>query len=281
MSLFFQRFAQRLLFIGALGGLLAPAQAQQAPSPYHTSFKKDGLITLGLAGVNTAGLLLIRSKTGPTREEVLAFRKDDVNAFDRFSAGWYDENARTLSDYIFAGSLVATPAFLALNKDTRARYGQVAGLYLQTLAATGAVFTMSAGTVYRQRPLSYSTEASITERSRINATNSFFAGHTATTAAATFFAAKVFHDFHPDSRARPYVWAAAAAIPAAVGYYRLQAGKHFLSDNLLGYTVGAAAGILVPQLHKTKGDGGTSLVPIQGFTPAGASYGGLLLTHQL
>jgi membrane-associated phospholipid phosphatase len=277
------RFFRLLSFLTLASGLgTAPlASAQQAPSPYHTSFKKDGLITVGLAGVNTVGLLLIRSKTGPTREEVLAFRKEDVNAFDRFSAGYYDENARTISDYIFAGSLLATPVFLGLNQDTRARAGQVAGLYVQTLAATGALFTMAAGNVYRQRPLSYSSEASITQRSRINATNSFFAGHTATTAAATFFAAKVYHDFHPDSRARPFVWAAAAAVPAAVGYYRLQAGKHFLSDNLLGYTVGAAAGILVPQFHKSKGDGSTSLVPIQGLTPGGASYGGLLWTKRL
>ena len=281
MKLFFRNLAKPLAMLAGISMPLLPAQAQQSPSPYQTSFKKDGLITLGLAGVNTAGLLLIRSKTGLSQAEVLALRQSDVNGFDRFSAGWYDENARTISDYIFAGSLVGTPLFLGLNQDTRARAGQVAGLYLQTMATAGAVFTMTAGTVYRQRPLSYSTKATITERRRQNATNSFFAGHTATTAAATFFAAKVYHDFHPDSRARPYVWAVAAAIPATVGYYRLKAGKHFLSDNLLGYTVGAAAGILVPHLHKTRGNGSTSLLPIQGLTPNGASYGGLLLTHQL
>ncbi|GAA4356683.1 hypothetical protein GCM10023185_20710 [Hymenobacter saemangeumensis] len=280
MKLFIQRITRQLFLLAGLGALTLPAQAQQAPSPYQTSFKKDGLITLGLAGVNTAGLLLIRGKTGLSEAEVLAIRKEDVNGFDRFSAGWYDEDARTVSDYIFAGSLVGTPIFLALNKGTRARYGQLAGLYVQTVASTGAIFTMAAGTVYRQRPLTYSSEASITERRRQNATNSFFAGHTATTAAATFFAAKVYNDFYPDSRARPVVWATAAAIPAAVGYYRLKAGKHFLSDNLLGYAVGAASGILVPHFHKTN-RGGTSLVPIQGFTPNGYSYGGLQLTHQL
>jgi hypothetical protein len=281
MKFFFQQAALQGAALFSTACLSGPTLAQTAPSPYHTSFKTDGLITLGLAGVNTTGLLLIRSKTGLNEPEVRSLQKSDVNRFDRFTAGYYDEQARTVSDLMFAGSLVAVPVFLGLNHDTRSRAGQVAGLYLQTVAAAGAVFTVAAGAVYRQRPLCYSDDASVTERSRQNATNAFFAGHTATTAAATFFAAKVYHDFHPDSKARPYVWASAAAIPAAVGYYRLQAGKHFLSDNLLGYAVGAAAGILVPHWHQTKAASSTSLLPIQGLTPNGASYGGLQLTRQL
>ncbi|HEX8460354.1 MAG TPA: phosphatase PAP2 family protein, partial [Segetibacter sp.] len=80
----------------------------------------------------------------------------------------------------------------------------------------------------------------------------FFAGHTAATAAATFFMAKAFADFNPDSKAKPYVWAFAASVPALVGYLRYKGGMHFLSDNLLGYAVGAGAGILVPKLHSIK-----------------------------
>lgn len=270
------------LAVGLLAaGAPAATQAQQASSPYRTRFAVDGPITLGLAGTNVLGLYLIQQKTGLTDAEVANLRVEDVPKFDRFVAGNYDENSRTKSDYLFYGSLAAAPAFLALNPATRGRYGQVVGLYVQSVAVTGALFTMAAGTVYRYRPLTYSNEASSAQRTRKNATNSFFAGHTATTATATFFAAKVFHDFNPDSRARPYVWGAAALIPAAVGYYRLDAGKHFLSDNLLGYTIGAAAGILVPQLHKTAGRNGFSVSPMQGINANGYSYGGFALTKPL
>ncbi|UYZ62804.1 phosphatase PAP2 family protein [Hymenobacter weizhouensis] len=272
--------ASLLLTFSLLTGATAQAQQPQASSPYRTRFVVDAPITLGLAGANVLGLYLIQQKTGLTKEEVAALSKNNVPKFDRFVAGKYSESARTKSDYLFYGSLVATPTFLALLPATRHRYGQVAGLYVQTVATTGALFTMAAGNVYRSRPLTYSNEASTRQRTRKNATNSFFAGHTATTATATFFAAKVFNDFHPDSPARPYVWGAAAAIPAAVGYYRLQAGKHFLSDNLLGYAVGATAGILVPHLHKA-GQGRLSLEPIQGINSNGYAYSGLLLTKRL
>jgi hypothetical protein len=47
-----------------------------------------------------------------------------------------------------------------------------------------------------------------------------------------------------------------------VGYLRLKAGKHFLSDNLLGYAVGASAGILVPHLHKKASTLGLQITPV-------------------
>ena len=66
----------------------------------------------------------------------------------------------------------------------------------------------------------------------------------------SFLTAKMYHDFYPESDARPYVWASAALIPAITGYLRVRGGKHYLTDVLVGYGVGAAIGILVPQLHK-------------------------------
>jgi membrane-associated phospholipid phosphatase len=90
------------------------------------------------------------------------------------------------------------------------------------------------------------------------------------TAAATFFAAKVFTDFNPDSKLKPYVWTAAAIVPAVVGYQRLRAGKHFLTDNLLGYGVGMACGILIPELHKVKNEN-LSIQPVMGINQQGMS----------
>ena len=50
------------------------------------------------------------------------------------------------------------------------------------------------------------------------------------------------------------MWVIAAALPAATAYYRYESGQHFLSDNILGYVLGAGCGILVPQFHKTHKD---------------------------
>ncbi|MFD1187393.1 phosphatase PAP2 family protein [Pontibacter rugosus] len=123
-------------------------------------------------------------------------------------------------------------------------------LYGQTLSIAGGLYSLTAGLSRRRRPYVYGDSTPLELRTDKQATNSFYAGHTAATAAATFFLAKVYHDFNPDSPARPYIWAAAAAVPATVGYLRLKAGKHFLSDNIIGYIVGSGIGILVPELHR-------------------------------
>ncbi|MCX2738424.1 phosphatase PAP2 family protein [Pontibacter anaerobius] len=245
----------------------------QNDSPYKTSLKVDAPIIAAGMGLSAYGLSLMQDKSGLSREEITALRKDDVNGFDRFGAGYHSDNAKKISDYPFYGSF-ATPFLMLLNKNVGSKAGQVVVLYVETMAVTGALFTMTNGNVERARPMVYSDEVDISDKNDANALNSFYAGHTAATASATFFAAKIFHDFNPDSGARPYVWAAAAAVPAAVGYMRLKAGKHFLSDNLLGYTLGAAAGIVVPQLHKKSNKRNISLIPV-----SGKYFNGALMTY--
>ncbi len=232
----------------------------QTESPYKTKFKVDGPITLGGVAASGLGLYFISNKNGLSPEEVSGLSKTNVNKFDRFSAGNYDEDAKKLSDIPLYSSFVM-PLALLLDKKVVGSAPQVFLLYGETMAITGTLYAMTAGTVYRNRPLVYSDKAPLDKRTTKNATNSFFAGHTAATASATFFAAKVFNDYNPDSPWRPVVWGAAAAIPASVGYLRLKAGKHFLSDNLIGYTIGSTVGILVPHLHKKSNTSGVSLVP--------------------
>ena len=83
---------------------------------------------------------------------------------------------------------------------------------------------------------------------------SFFSGHTSMSAAAWFMMASIYQDYHPQSKLAPYIWAAAYLVPAATGYFRYDAGKHFPSDILTGYFVGRMVGIMVPRWHK-KGSG--------------------------
>lgn len=229
-------------------------------------------------GLSYYGLTLMKDKDGLTEEQIANLNRVQVNRFDRFSAGYHSDQAKKISDIPFYGSF-ALPLTLLLNENVRGHAGQVLGLYVQTMAVTGALFTMTSGLNPRTRPMVYSQEVELGDKMRANARNSFYAGHTTAAAAASFFFAKVFHDFNPDSPARPYVWAGAAAVPATVGYLRLRAGKHFLSDNLLGYAVGATVGILVPQLHKKTNNTGFSLSPTIIPTFAGTASQGANLSY--
>jgi membrane-associated phospholipid phosphatase len=77
----------------------------------------------------------------------------------------------------------------------------------------------------------------------------------------------VLGDYHPEWGAkRILLYAAAAVPPAIVGYYRYRGMMHFPTDLMLGMTIGAAVGILVPHFHKIaqKKNRDLSIVPFAG-----------------
>jgi membrane-associated phospholipid phosphatase len=267
-------FCLSVLF--TISSTFAQQPSADSTSPYHTSFVKDGAIIVGGVGLTFLGYSLITNKKDLTNAQLATKTRSSVPFFDRGNVGFYSRQADDDSYIPFQASFAMPVLMALLNKNERQKFGQVMVLYLQTMAITGTVFTMATGNVYRSRPYVYNTSLSADFRKEKDSQRSFFAGHTAATAAATFFMAKTFADFNPDSKAKPYVWAFAAAVPAVVGYLRYKGGMHFLSDNVLGYAVGAAAGILVPQLHKIKRMKNVTIAPAVGI-----GNKGLAITYKL
>ncbi len=251
------------------------AASDKAASPYTVTFKRDVPVIVAGLGLTALGTYLIGQKDSLTNAQLAAKNKNNLPFFDRGNAGYYSKKADEDSYVPFQLSFAWPVVMALLNKNERHDVGRVLTLYLETMAVTGAAFTMATGTVYRSRPLVYGTIADAKTRRHKTSQRSFYAGHTAATAAATFFTAKVFQDYNPDSKLKPVVWVVAAATPALVGYLRYKAGMHFLSDNLLGYVVGAGAGLLIPQWHKNKRSENMTIAP-----EIGNGYKGLAITYK-
>jgi membrane-associated phospholipid phosphatase len=250
------------------------------PSPYKVTFKTDAPIIVAGIGLTFLGTRLIANKDSLTNAQLATKTKDKLPFFDRGNAGYYSLKADENSYIPFKLSFGLPVVLALLNKHERQNIGTVYTMYLETMAVTGTLFTMATGTVYRSRPYVYKPfqgpdYPDDARRRENDSQRAFFAGHTAATAAATFFTAQVFSDFNPDSKLKPLIWVVAAATPALVGYWRYKAGMHFLSDNLLGYGLGAAAGILIPKWHRVKGSDKLSIVP-----EAGKDYKGMSLTYK-
>lgn len=103
--------------------------------------------------------------------------------------------------------------------------------------------------------------------------SSLISGHTSGAAAGAFFFARVFADYHPESKLRPYVWGLAVVLPAFTGHLRVRAAKHYPSDVLAGFALGAAVGYLGPTLHKRPLRVGKCKIQVSGT--------GIRLTHAL
>jgi len=236
----------------------APAnsgQQKEIPpkSMYTIKWKSDGPIIGAGFGLSALGLYLIQNKDDLTEAELMSKNKDDIPFFDRGNAGYYDEKANDASYIPFFTSFALPVTVMIADKAQRTQAGKILVMYTESLAITSAMYTLCAGAIDRSRPLVYGgEEVPLEKKLSNNSQRSFYAGHTAATASASFFAAKVYSDLHPNSKFRTYFWIISAALPAVTAYYRYEAGQHFLSDNILGYVIGASTGILVPQLHKNK-----------------------------
>ena len=201
------------------------------------------------AGWSIYAFTKIYSKDPSTKEQILALRQSDLNGFDRWAADVYSDKAANTSDFFFYGSM-PLPLVLLADKHIRRDAGKIGFLYLEAMSITGLLYT---GAVYvkdRYRPLAYNPEVSMEERMRGGSKNSFFAGHVALVATSTFFTAKVFSDYHPDSKLRYLLYGAAVVGTVGTGYLRHRGGKHFPSDIVIGTAVGTLSGLLVPHFHK-------------------------------
>lgn len=221
-----------------------------AQSPYELDFKKEvGLLGLGV-GAYTAGLIYEKQITPLSREQILRL-EDEFLDIDEWAVDQYSSSARLGSDIgLGLGNLAPTILFLSGNtKGDRAKIGI---MYLETMGLTLAVTGWTKRLVLRPRPFNYNPNVDLSEKLTKNARFSFFSGHTSTTAAACFFTAAVWSQYHKDSKWRIPVWTVAATIPAVTGFLRANAGKHFPSDVISGYAMGAGVGLLVPWLHRSR-----------------------------
>ena len=202
-----------------------------------------GAIGLGLS-------FPINKKIEPlSMDQVYEMDPEKVNAIDRVATKTYSAKARKLSDYFLRLSPIIPLTSLS-NNNSRDEFGVVSTMYLETSLVSFGITELTKVIAKRTRPFVYNKEVDSHKKLERDSRKSFISGHTSHVAASTFFTAKALTDLNPDSKYNSVYWATAATIPALTAYLRVKGGKHFPTDVLVGYAVGAMVGVLVPELHK-------------------------------
>jgi membrane-associated phospholipid phosphatase len=181
---------------------------------------------------------------------------NEINSFDRPVVGNHDENLDRLSDVTVAAA-VAIPVIadgmdLGLTKE----FGEDALVYIESLTINATLVTLAKYQVQRPLPLTYEGEPSLINSPR--GYRSFYSGHTSTTFAALTSAAYTYN-----LRNGPHLWPwiTTGLVGTSVAYERIQAGKHFYTDVIVGAAVGTGIGFLVPWLHSRHPDQTVTFVP--------------------
>ncbi len=232
----------------------APDWTKQ-PAPTGEVYKIRPGLDIPIAAVGTGwtlyGFSQIYSKERSSEAKILSLNKNNIPKIDRKGASVYHEKANDHADMLFYGSM-PLPVILMLDKEIRKDALKIGLLYLEAMAITGTLYTGSAYLADRYRPYAYNPEVPMDQRRRGGAKNSFFAGHVALVGTSTFFVAKVWNDYHPESRLRWIPFTLAGIATGSTAWFRHRGGQHFPTDIMLGTAVGTLSGILVPHLHKNK-----------------------------
>ena len=229
--------------------VIVPGIGQE--SPYQFNFKEDAAI-IGIGGLSLGIGHYLRSNMEPlTVEEIQGLQEEDLINIDQLAVEQNSIKAYHASNYFLRASYALPLLFLA-EKQARHDFPKIALLYAETMLLNSSMTLIVKSAVQRPRPFVYNQDASLESKQSLHARSSFFSGHTSNVAANTFFAARVFSDYYPDSKWKPVVWGIAATAPAITGYLRVKAGKHYPSDIVVGYVAGGLIGFFIPKFHKKK-----------------------------
>jgi membrane-associated phospholipid phosphatase len=229
-----------------------------ARHPYKVNYWVSGGIALAGGLANYLGIPKIIDKQEITAAELSALNRNNVGGFDRWAlnqdaskADMYNKDAA-----IVLTTSVTIPIILGFDKYIKKDWSKMLVMYLETISIVSNIYTntiIGPTSQNRFRPVTYYDILPVSERNDGNNRNSFYSGHVASTAAASFFMAKVYSDYHPELGGKKYLLYAAAAIPPVlIGYFRVKGLRHFPSDALVGLGIGAAVGILIPEIHRIK-----------------------------
>ena len=221
----------------------------QHTSPYDVHWGSEAAILATTGALYGTGQYL-RTEVEPLPASFdYDFDVHDIWVLDRSAALQWCERSDAWSDHTFHAA-AAMPLLLFADKRVRKDAWKIGLMFGETMMLSDGITNVFKGTTSRKRPYLYNPDAPEYLRYKKQATMSFLSGHTSSTAMLSFFAAKVYADYHPDSPYQYVGYGSAFALTAATGYLRYRAGKHYPTDIIAGFAVGALSGWLIPELHR-------------------------------
>ena len=239
-----------LLFLSAL----SPAYSQ-----YKTSDDLD--VPLISAALGMGGLAyLLRNNVEPlTPEEVKGLLIEDELSCDRWVGRRLSPASKTISDVMLSVCTVSPILVLASPELDHQQRQSYAIMYAETMAINFSLTWLTKHLVKRIRPYAYNPAVPLDKKIRsADARKSFYSGHSSASFASMVFLARTYAAFFPKSNLKPLVWAFGLTAAGIVAVNRMLSGSHFLTDVLVGAVVGSLIGYLIPEIHKSGPNNGTT-----------------------
>ena len=253
------RFFKRSLFV-AVSFLMGFAQASETERPtYKLSLENDLPVTLAAGGMFGMGMFLYSRMDTP---ETL---KDKVNLlpWDKPLAGRYSKSADRASDIgsVFAlGPLAVGGIAWYSGNSTGSEFATFTVMLLQAVGIGNGINLAIRSLEVWPRPYMYAsstrsgTEAGKekAENAKAEAYGSFFSGHATAAFTVATFTDQWFKTVYPNSPYKGIVCATAYSLAGLESVLRIAAGKHYVSDVVVGALVGTGVSLGILEMHKDR-----------------------------
>ena len=216
-------------------------------------YKLDKNLDTYLAGFSLCANIIAKiieiQKEPLTEEEINNLNPKMIWELERKTVHNWDLKSQKISDVLLYSSIFF-PAILYSKSKIRSDRQSFTIIWFEAFGLNLGLTDLTKTLFGRERPYLYGNKATMKEKLKSDNQRSFFSGHTSVSAVSCFIMAKMFKDYYPKSNYTNYVWFLAGVVPAVTGYMRVKAGKHFYTDVIVGYFVGASIGILIPSIHR-------------------------------
>lgn len=235
--------------------------------------RREAFLVIGGLAVNLAANAKLAAAS-PTRPE--AYARSDLWVQDRWLAGTYAPVYATASDWLVIPVTGALPLLdMGFALTGRAGWRPVAEDMLvlsQALAWSSALNLLVRSAAVHPRPLVFNPSAPREERTAPEARGSFYSGHANAAFAGIAVAATLLPARYPELHP-VYVWVVGGALASGVAGLRVAAGKHYLSDVVVGAAAGTAFGWAFAKWHlpaTSRGAGSSGSISLQPDPRGGA-----------
>lgn len=218
---------------------------------YDFKWKRDAPILVGGAALYLIGTSIQNNVEPLTVNQINNLDKRNINGFDRLAVNNNNSKNGNSSDIGLAVSAIAPLTLLAF-KPVRKEFFPVLVVYLETSITVAGLTNITKGAFKRNRPYMYDPTIPAENKQTSNDRHSFFSGHTSHSAAYSFLTAHLISRYSKKKWVKQVAWGGAVLLPATIGYLRISAGKHFPTDVITGYIIGAGVGYLMPHLHRAQ-----------------------------
>ena len=228
--------------------------AAEVPHHYEVSARLDVPLALGISLMAALG---VSQYYGMEKTDANDLKpKSELLPWDRPFAGRYSDWATTVSFY--TGALAVAPLALAgyswYRGDAAGHdFGAFTLMFVEAFVLQNALNQIVRSTELWPRPYMYAKSGKGAKKAKdaqAEAYGSFYSGHASAAFTVAVFTGEWFSEIYPNSGKKSLVWATSLTLAASVAALRVVAGKHYLSDVVVGALVGTGVSLGVLKMHE-------------------------------